>query len=398
MRCTAGVRRPLVVARALRATFPSSSSPLLLLLPLLARCPSCAPRRRSWSRSLGPVRTMNAAGGRRLGTVLLSCKWKDGSARLPALSETSTLGELKQAVSVATSFHRDRLLIKMGFPPTPVNASSDASLLTIGLKSGSTIVVEDTGPPPPPPPPPQPRDGPEAAAVPIESLREEPRARSVRDKDKARPARRHGRLVRIEVPKDDSCFFASVALCIRDRVGAPCTSATLRDDVAAVILSGQDTYDAAILGQAPEEYADWIRLPTAWGGAIEAAILAELYSIEIDVVSIETCTLQQFGQQANYDGRILLLYDGGHYDPLCRDLHDGTVAAWQNVFSRDDEAALHEALRIARDARTAGQYVTADLKRLRLRCSECGARCDGVSAANSHTGATGHGNFEQVEH
>lgn len=51
------------------------------------------------------------------------------------------------------------------------------------------------------------------------------------------------------------------------------------------------------------------------GGAIETSILSKFYQCEICVVDTQTVRIDRFGEDAGYTKRVLLIYDGIHYDP-----------------------------------------------------------------------------------
>lgn len=60
----------------------------------------------------------------------------------------------------------------------------------------------------------------------------------------------------------------------------------------------------------------------SWGGGIELSILSEFYEFEMAVVDIQSLHICKFGEDKNYSERLLLLYDGIHYDPLYFDPFD----------------------------------------------------------------------------
>ena len=51
-------------------------------------------------------------------------------------------------------------------------------------------------------------------------------------------------------------------------------------------------------------------------GAVDIAILAQHYKTEIVVFDTQTLRIDRFGQDGNYRQRVLLIYDGIHYDAL----------------------------------------------------------------------------------
>lgn len=92
--------------------------------------------------------------------------------------------------------------------------------------------------------------------------------------------------------------------------------AFLREIIAESVAANPDEYSEAILGKPNPEYCQWIKKPESWGGAIELAVLSHFYGIEIDVVDTLNCIINRFGEDQNYGQRVLLIFDGIHYDPL----------------------------------------------------------------------------------
>ena len=71
----------------------------------------------------------------------------------------------------------------------------------------------------------------------------------------------------------------------------------------------------------------WIRDPEHWGGGIELAVLAEHYSTELGAVDCQTQRVDLFGQGLGFTERVLLIYDGVHYDLLARAPFAGALTA-----------------------------------------------------------------------
>jgi ubiquitin thioesterase OTU1 len=94
------------------------------------------------------------------------------------------------------------------------------------------------------------------------------------------------------------------------------TAKRLRDVISDAVKAQPDEYSEVVLGRPPDDYAQWIKKPESWGGGIELAILAKHYQTEIAAFDITTARYQIFGQEAGYRQRVLVIYDGIHYDPL----------------------------------------------------------------------------------
>nr|GMD53202.1 stress response protein NST1-like [Ipomoea batatas] len=126
-----------------------------------------------------------------------------------------------------------------------------------------------------------------------------------------------GIIVRRVIPSDNSCLFNAVGYVMdHDKNKAP----ELRQVIAAAVASDPTKYSEAFLGKPNQEYCEWILNPEKWGGAIELSILAEFYGREIAAYDIQTTRCDLYGQENNYHERVMLIYDGLHYDALASSL------------------------------------------------------------------------------
>jgi ubiquitin thioesterase OTU1 len=120
----------------------------------------------------------------------------------------------------------------------------------------------------------------------------------------------------------------------------PQSSSFMRELVASTVITQTETYNEALLGKPNKEYQKWIlqvqilyntqyfvcwKQDDSWGGAIELAILSSYFGLEIDVVNTQHSLINKFGEDQNYGQRILLIYDGIHYDPLYLEPFDASV-------------------------------------------------------------------------
>lgn len=200
----------------------------------------------------------------------------------------------------------------------------------------------------------------------------------------------HAILLRQTVPANNSCLFTSVNFCLSGKVDLD-KADFMRDVISAAVSSDTHKYNAAILGKENEEYCAWIRKDASWGGAIEAQILAEYFGVVVSLVNIQTDFMTHFGENMNLAQRMLLIYDGIHYDPLYRDLGNGEK---QTLFTLDDEKVLEEAKNLAKVARTARQFV--DVSNFSLKCITCQTNLKGQEDAQKHAKDTGHTNFGEI--
>ncbi|CAK9067933.1 unnamed protein product [Durusdinium trenchii] len=195
------------------------------------------------------------------------------------------------------------------------------------------------------------------------------------------------RLVRHEIPADNSCLFNSVAYALND--SGDDKASELRGMVAGLVLSDPETWTEAMLGKPPEEYADWIQDSEHWGGGIELAILATSHEMEIAAVDIQTLRVSVFGEGQGFRRRALLIYDGIHYDVLVRRGPSGE----ERLFGVDDLAAVEEAKAVAKEAQIARNFT--DVGRFTLRCVSCQKGLVGQQDAVEHAKATGYINFTE---
>lgn len=139
-------------------------------------------------------------------------------------------------------------------------------------------------------------------------------------------------------------------------------------------------------GRTPAEYAVWIRNSDSWGGAIELAILCQYYMIQIAVIDIKNTRVEKFGE--DYGERILLIYDGIHYDPL-----QDSSSSHRTKFSSHDDTILAQALSLAESEKSQRQYT--DTRNFSLKCITCGKGLVGQKEAMKHAEETSHTNFSE---
>lgn len=200
-------------------------------------------------------------------------------------------------------------------------------------------------------------------------------------------------LARRAVPADNSCLFTSVFYVVEGGVYDPACAPEMRGLIAQIVSSDPTAYSEAVLGKTNEEYCDWIRRGDTWGGAIELSILSKFYQCEICVVDTQTVRVDRFGEDAGYQKRVLLIYDGIHYDPLQKEMGD-SEAPPHTIFSTSDDVILAQALELADDARRKRQFT--DVNRFALRCMVCQTGLVGQKEAREHARVTGHTNFGEV--
>ncbi|VEL25838.1 unnamed protein product [Protopolystoma xenopodis] len=205
------------------------------------------------------------------GRVLrLRCKYKAGNILLQALTDLATLNELLSEISKSTGVDRRILSLFHGYPPKPIDLSSDKLELRlyqvtfncIPILSGDTLVVDELS----------------KSASPSLNAKQQPTQNSFesltnRDDNLCHsgPTIDFEGFVRVVAPSDNSCLFTSVHFCLSNaQCGIklpfnPTTSSyTIPSDpeatsqsrqlIAAIVTSQPDVYTHAMLGLSNDQY------------------------------------------------------------------------------------------------------------------------------------------------
>uniref|UniRef100_A0A8C5S9X7 Ubiquitin thioesterase OTU n=1 Tax=Laticauda laticaudata TaxID=8630 RepID=A0A8C5S9X7_LATLA len=301
----------------------------------------------------------------------LRCKARSGSFPLPGLTAHSRLHELQAVIAALTGVPTQAQRLLLGFPPSCLDLSDGEQRLgELGIHSGDTLIVEEDATKPKT----------DSSIVTKRTV-----SNSVRE---AVPV-----LTRKVVPADNSCLFTSIYYVVEGGVYEPGCAPEMRNLIAQIVASDLESYSEAVLGKSNQEYCDWIRREDTWGGAIEVSILSKFYQCEICVVDTQTVRIDRFGEDVGYAKRVLLIYDGIHYDPLERKIPNSDIPP-QTIFSTTDDVVLAQALELADEARRKRQFT--DVNRFTLRCMVCQKGLTGQVEAREHAKETGHTNFGEV--
>ncbi|OIW02872.1 hypothetical protein TanjilG_29648 [Lupinus angustifolius] len=197
------------------------------------------------------------------------------------------------------------------------------------------------------------------------------------------------------IPSDNSCLFNAVGY-VMDH--DPKKASELRQVIAATVASDPDKFSEAFLGKPNAEYCSWILDPEKWGGAIELSILAEYYGREIAAYDIQTTRCDLYGQGKNYSERVMLIYDGLHYDALAMSPFEGAPEEFhQTIFAVQNDRTIGPveglALNFAKEQHRKKSYT--DTSNFTLRCGVCQIGVIGQKEAVEHARTTGHVNFQE---
>lgn len=315
---------------------------------------------------------------------VLRVQTEDGTFLIKDLNESSSLSLLKEKLSVIRGIPSETIRILIGYPPRAIMDGNDnATLNELGISSGETlriqtisdnVLVSDA-----------------IASIPANPVLDAGGSGDHSAEFENVLLSGAGILMRHVVPSDNSCLFFSIYYLLSNGELNSERSSDLRRIIAKVVSTDPERYNSAFLGMSNRDYCVWIQNHDHWGGAIELAILSEHFGIEIVAVDTISGSMHRFGENENYINRIILIYDGIHYDPLVLELGDGTK---QTIFPVSDGYPLEMALEVAREAKSSRQFT--DVANFTIRCMICDVRLRGDAEARSHAVETGHVNFGEI--
>ena len=197
--------------------------------------------------------------------------------------------------------------------------------------------------------------------------------------------------VRRVIDSDNSCLFNAVGyVTSRSLREAP----RLRRVIADAVAGDTFTYTEGFLGKPNAEYCAWIMDSQHWGGAVELSILAKHHRKEIAAYDIQTQRCDVYGTGEGYSERVMLIYDGLHYDAMAL-TYEGAPPDMDITIvpstGPEADAADAKARRVVAEAHAARQFT--DTANFTLRCLVCQKGLVGEKEAVEHAKSTGHQNF-----
>jgi len=336
----------------------------------------------------------------------LRVRTADGAQSVVNVDDACTVSALKRAIHDSTGIDAREQRWRIGFPARVIDvADDDASCVSLGVQSGETIAVT--------------RDetrgattvdaraakasGTSTFATMAEMDEDEAFARALAlsmgddaTTSTTTLAAQKGGAMRLEdmfvvrrvIESDNSCLFNAVAYAAEKSLRE---ATRLRKVIVDAIRAEPATFDAAFLGKPPSEYTEWISRPNSWGGQVELYILSKHYGVEIAAYDIQTERCDVYGEDQGHPDRIMVIYDGLHYDALV--LNPSSIGADVSLdVSRVPPAAALEKIpafiRAQHDAKS-----FTDTANFTLRCLVCQRGLVGQSEAVKHAKETGHANF-----
>jgi ubiquitin thioesterase OTU1 len=119
----------------------------------------------------------------------------------------------------------------------------------------------------------------------------------------------------VPMADDNSCLFHGIAFLLADtRTERNAFPAELRASIVRAVQADPIRWNEGTLGKSVADYCSFIKDSRRWGGEVELAIFAEMYSAEISVTNVENGRADVYGQGSNYSQRCYLIYTGTHFD------------------------------------------------------------------------------------
>lgn len=277
----------------------------------------------------------------------------DGQGRV-SVASNATVGELKNSIVIATSIPRDCQQLRTGYPPTVLEAADDALLLENGLKGGA-IIVSILEPP---------------AALPT--------------------------MLRRIVPANNSCLFSCFTYTLMNKSRSLEDARKIRRIVADKIKSSPQVYSEVYLNKDPAIYCSWIMDDNAWGGAIEIAMLAEHFKVQVCCWDVQSTRFDLYECPGAMQ-RVYFIYDGLHYDPLAIGNVEDESDDVTKFECENESPAFVGSKGICEHMNAQRQFT--DTSKFALRCLVCGAGLTGEDDAMKHAQSTKppHTNFSEYQ-
>jgi ubiquitin thioesterase OTU1 len=304
--------------------------------------------------------------------------------------EQATLGDLRLRVASTLDLGPEiAFALRQGFPPRLLEGSLDHALASLGVRTGTTLLVEPID-----------LDRPASQAVEASSFAQKkplPAQREILVQDEPAPNDSDapeiavpglGTLILRVQPDDNSCLFRALGyLCMRSIDAMQ----ELRAIVAQTIQSDPDTYSDAVLGMSRNAYCAKMNRADTWGGEIEIQILSKHFGVQVANIDCKTGKVYRYGE--DFDRIVFIVYSGIHYDALA--LSPFAYAPPdldQTQFTKQEKPAVEKAAQALVTELRKLHYYT-DTAGFTLRCLQCDTALKGEKEAQAHAKETNHTQF-----
>ncbi|KAI9489575.1 hypothetical protein BDB00DRAFT_842563 [Zychaea mexicana] len=319
----------------------------------------------------------------------LRVRHPNGASTLDSVTPEQTIATLKEIIATEIGVPWQQIEVAGGYPPRKYTNDAD-TLKVAGIRNGDALNVKVTDAPAQPAPSTSLNQSQQQQQPPQQRTLQQP-TESLGSADVGEAVETSGGYLALRtVPDDNSCLFRALGYVLSRDTSM---SQELRSVIAATIQEDPVVYSDATLGQSREQYIDWIRKNSSWGGAIEISIFSKHFDIEIDSIDVQTGRIDRFGE-GSYSERVLIIYSGIHYDALAlAPMADAPADFDQTRFPVDDDhnSLLEAAKKLAGILRQKRKFT--DVANFTLKCNQCLQGLVGEKDAREHATATGHTHF-----
>lgn len=274
------------------------------------------------------------------------------------LPDATTLDELRAQIFEKSEIPPEGQHVMTGYPPKQIEGDGSSMLTSLGVRSGSVLVLK------------------EPLLAPG-----------------ARPAAPVSVFIRRVMPADNSCLFNSISYAMgKNKSGG---GQAMRQIIKDAILANPQEYNEVFLGQPVFEYCAWIQDDQSWGGEIELSILSAHFKLEIVVFDVTSMSRLCYGEDRGFTQRMFLLYDGIHYD-LVVESPSKTASESKDatLFPINDFAKVERASEVAVEAHQNHEYT--NVSGFHILCMRCRKTFVGQREARAHANETGHQEFGEL--
>ncbi|RIB11404.1 hypothetical protein C2G38_2250167 [Gigaspora rosea] len=286
----------------------------------------------------------------------LRVRSKDKVHMINDLTPTSTVFELKSAIHALSGISPLRQELKIGYPPRVCGAKDDETLTSAGIQNGDQIILDENA---------LPETTSQPASQPVNKVTGSLEAESISVPVES------GFIILREMEDDNSCLFRaigygnlgclSLVIFVDTRYSDVYShlkvmfwkdqsiprSLEIVNSIIKYINDDPETYSDVVLGQSRDDYCSWIAKKNSWGGAIELAIFASYYKVEIRSVDVKSGRIDRYGHGI-YDKCVYVIYSGIHYDAVALTPMIGADQDYdQTVFDTTYEPILGAVIGIA---------------------------------------------------
>ncbi|TMW66204.1 hypothetical protein Poli38472_003969 [Pythium oligandrum] len=282
------------------------------------------------------------------------------SIKLMGLPDDITFDGVRAHIEEKSGIPAEDQHVMSGFPPKPIEGDGTATLVSLGIRSGSVLVLKEP---------------------------------LVNGGNGGGPRAPTSVFMRRVVPADNSCLFNCISYALGK--GKSGNGQMMRNIIKDAILANPTTYSEVFLGRPVYEYCAWIQDDKSWGGEIELSILSTHFKLEIVVFDVIGMSRLCYGEDQGFTQRMFLLYDGIHYDIIVEAPSKTSPENRDTVlFSINDFAKVERASEVAVEAHQNHEYT--DVSGFHIMCLVCRKGFVGQREARAHADETGHQQFGEM--